>query len=547
MKLRKLFSKVPKKLLVAAAAAVVLAVPAIAIAGFGPERPTYDYNKYDPSKSCTDPSQAYGRCGSMTGPVFNSFVNTPSYGDERNFTRIAEVVPGQSPVQADFRETSTATPGKTYWVRTFVHNNANEATNGANFDGPGVARNTRVRVAIPTGSANGVDVMSYITADNAVPNRMWDTATLANGSQAFNVSYVPGSAKLYNGVFQGGTPLSDAIISDQGTLVGYNQMNGVVPGCFDYSAYVYVQVEVKAPTVQVSKVARVAGATAWEDKISAKKTDKIQWRIDLKNAGNDVARNLTVRDTLPQGVTLVPGSIKVSDAGRTNQPLPDNALNAGGVNLGNYAPAGNQLSAVVTFETTINKDFEECELKNVAFGRAENVVETKDDSTVTIENCKPVKPVYACDLLDARSLGNRNFGFDLKYTAQNAQLKTITYNFGDGSTPLVTDKTTVEHQYAQDGSYTVRASIVFTVDGKDQAPVTSDACVATVSSSTPKDNCPIPGKENLPKNSPECAVTPVTPTTLPATGPGDVAAIFAAVSVAGMVAYRVFVTRRLNG
>lgn len=262
MKLRKLFSKIPKKLLVAAttlATAVVLALPAIAIAGFGPERPTYDYNKYDQTKSCTDPSQANGRCGSMDGPVFNSFVNTPSYGDERNFTRIAEVVAGQSPVQADFRETSTATPGKTYWVRTFVHNNANEATNGANFDGTGVAKNTRVRVAIPSGTAGDVDVTSYITASNAKPDRIWDTATLANGNQAFSVNYVPGSAKLYNGVFQGGTPLSDAIISDQGTLVGYNQMNGVVPGYFDYSAYVYVQVEVKAPTSPGSTTLPVTG------------------------------------------------------------------------------------------------------------------------------------------------------------------------------------------------------------------------------------------------------------------------------------------------
>src|SRR5690349_12346600 len=120
-RIRKIFSNLSKKTslgLVVVGTVAVLAIPASVLAGFGPNRPTFDYNKFDPSKSCTDPSQANGRCGSMDGPVFNSFINTPSYGDERNFTRIAEVVPGQSPTAADFRETSTAVAGKSYWVRT---------------------------------------------------------------------------------------------------------------------------------------------------------------------------------------------------------------------------------------------------------------------------------------------------------------------------------------------------------------------------------------------------------------------------------------------
>jgi uncharacterized repeat protein (TIGR01451 family) len=41
-------------------------------------------------------------------------------------------------------------------------------------------------------------------------------------------------------------------------------------------------------------------------------------------------------------------------------------------------------------------------------------------------------------------------------------------------------------------------------------------------------------------------VTPATPTALVNTGPGDVAAIFAAATVAGAVAYRVYMTRRLS-
>ncbi|MEO5627434.1 MAG: hypothetical protein ABIQ89_00930 [Candidatus Saccharimonadales bacterium] len=542
------FKKVPKKVAVSIAVLGAVFVPAtIALAGFGPGRPTYDYNKYDASKSCTDPSQAYGRCGSLDGPVFNSFVNTPTYGDERNFTRIAEVVAGQAPTDADFRETSTAVPGKSYWVRTFVHNNANQTTNGVNMDGPGIAKNTRVRVILPTGVANGMDLESDITADNAKPGRVWDTATLANGSQAFSVNYVPGSATIYNGIHTAGMPISDAIVSADGTPLGYNAMNGSLPGCFDYSAYVYVKVEVKAPQLAVNKVARVSGTTEYQDKITAKKSDKIQWNIEFKNGGNDVAKDVTIRDTLPNGVTLVPGSIKWTDANRKDEVLPDNSLNQGGINLGNYAPAVRRNGAV-SFETTINSDFKGCELKNVAYGRASNIPETSDDSTVTIEDCNPVVPVYSCDMLDAKSLGNRNFQYTLKYTAKNATLKNVSYNFGDDTAPLLTNKTVVEHQYAKDGNYTTKAVLTFTVNGKDV--VVNDAkCATTVSSTTPPEHCPIPGKENLPKDSPECKVTPITPakTILPDTGPGDIAAIFAAVSLAGTMAYRVLMTRRLNG
>ena len=46
-------------------------------AEFYPNRVPFDYNKAcDPTDN--DP---YDRCGSLDGPVFNSFINTPSRGD----------------------------------------------------------------------------------------------------------------------------------------------------------------------------------------------------------------------------------------------------------------------------------------------------------------------------------------------------------------------------------------------------------------------------------------------------------------------------------
>jgi len=56
-----------------------------AAAEFYPDRPVFDYQKR--ARDCasvTRPDTRRSRCGAVD-PVFNSFVNTPSYGDERAF------------------------------------------------------------------------------------------------------------------------------------------------------------------------------------------------------------------------------------------------------------------------------------------------------------------------------------------------------------------------------------------------------------------------------------------------------------------------------
>jgi hypothetical protein len=240
--LKNTFNKHPKTIAASIAVGLLIAVPSMVIAGFGPNRPTFDYNKYDPSDpTCRAASNAQGRCGSMDGPVFNSFVNTPTYGDERNFARISEVTPGDTnPNDNNYSETSTATAGKEYWVRTLVHNNANAATNCTqdhlNAQGqctqidpnaPGVAKNTTVRIDFDKGTANGIDIASYVRADNVRPEyanankEVWDTATLVNDNQAFNIEYINGSARLYNLANNTtGHPLADSIATT-GAPVGY--------------------------------------------------------------------------------------------------------------------------------------------------------------------------------------------------------------------------------------------------------------------------------------------------------------------------------------
>jgi hypothetical protein len=107
-------------------------------------------------------------------------------------------------------------------------------------------------------------------------------------------------------------------------------------------------------------------------------------------------------------------------------------------------------------------------------------------------------------------------------TSDNASITGYRVDWGDGSTG---NSQTDSHTYAKDGTYTITSSVqVKFADGHSEW-LTAPACTKQVTF-----------KSGVP-------VTP--PTTLINTGPGDVAAIFAATTLAGAMAYRLYMARRL--
>lgn len=173
---------------------------------------------------------------------------------------------------------------------------------------------------------------------------------------------------------------------------------------------------------------------------------------------------------------------------------------------------------------------------------------------------KPKPPVYKCDSLTIRTISaeQRRYAFDLSYTALNgATLKSVDFTFGDGTgqeNVAPEAAKTVEHTYAKAGTYTTTATLHFSVGNE----VKSASCKVTVTTSPemcplnptlPKDDercapCPIPGKEQYPKDSPHCVTPPVTPPELPKTGPMDYAAGGLAISALLVAGYYWFLSRR---
>lgn len=416
--LSKITNTVSLKKVFAAVALTAIAVPTLALA-YGPERPTYDFNKYDASDvTCRAPSNDFGRCGSMDGPVFNSFINVPGYGDERNFALASEAVAGDTnPVDNDYSDDITTEAGKEYWVRVYVHNNANSQTNTEDLDSDGfldgVARNTRVRLSFVNGLANAHDLKATVTADNAAT--VWDEAVLRNESAQFAVQYVAGSALILNAsqpnVLRS---LSDDVAGPNGTQIGYDIADGELEGCFEFTTRVYVKVRVVAPTIRVEKVAYRSGTQEVLDGQTVSPDTPITYKVRYFNEGSEVANDLTIRDRLPAGVTFTSQTLKWYTNNQngvvqgTNEE--DVFFNQGGINFGNYAPltaedkANDLDNGLLTYRVTIGDDATVCRIDNSIFARATGVDEVSDTSTVFIDR-NGDEPGLGCEVTELPNTG----------------------------------------------------------------------------------------------------------------------------------------------
>lgn len=522
-------SKKGKLLVAALTLTAFVGLPLAVNAGFFPGRATFDYNKSDPNGDCNDPNSVGrqgGRCGSMTGPVFNSFVNTPSYGDEREFMDGRK---SEQPMPYNNTDTvSDVTEGsKKVVLRMYVHNNANETTNAS---GLGIARNAKAKMELPTEAGSALQAVGAISADNAVPAEVTDTVYLT-ANRKFKVQYEPGTAKLMRDNIA--YPLSDSIVTT-GAPIGDKVMDGNLPGCFDYAALVEITVNIIPEDdheLQVLKEVKKTGDPNWQKEVYATPGEEVQWLLSTKNIGLDAQNNVTLRDIMPPHMEMVPGSVEMINADGSTYPQQDQPLFGNGLNLGNYPSGGGRY---VKFKAKALGDFDGCyiRLQNVAKVRSDQKpTEQEDDADVVVvkEDCEPpvdVLPSYSCDLLQGVYGENKSVKFTTTASAKDgAVIKGYVYDFGDGET-LTTDKAEVEHTYKADGQYAARVKVMVEVDG-ETVFAEGAACATSVTfTSTP----PTPGTPVTPGK-------PGTPGTLPATGAGSVIAIFSAVVSVSSAAY----------
>lgn len=199
---------------------------------------------------------------------------------------------------------------------------------------------------------------------------------------------------------------------------------------------------------------------------------------------------------------------------------------------------------------------------------------------------KPQPTSLTCANLTVDKVDNSQYDYTVTAGGQNYSNVSYTVRFGDGSEYDGTSNA-VSHTYAKADNYQITAYVHGDLATGQHQIVTSANCASSVTVQPPqqeyckpgvpvgspecqptiqkeckpgvpvgspecqpiKQMCTIPGKENLPVNSPKCVA--VTTTTKPAppkqlvdTGPGSVLGIFAATGIAGTIVSRLYLRRR---
>jgi uncharacterized repeat protein (TIGR01451 family) len=454
----KLFNKLrhaPKQLMPMVVAVAAIVIPA-AVMAWGPDRPTYTMAM--PADHVT----------------FNSITDNPEVGDERNFMVIKDA---SNTSAGGWQDTATAQAGREYLVRMYVHNDASANLNLK-------ATNTRAKASVPTTTGKSVQLGGFITADNATPKEVWDSATLT-GASDFNVAYVAGSATFYNEVFTGGTKLSDGIVTSSGAQLGYDKLDGVIPGCFKYAGFVTFKVKVQGQTktdFTMSKMVSKHGENKWVESYAAQPGETVDYLIQYKNTGTTQQDNVVVKDTLPAGMTYVDGS---SVLGNSKTPagakISDN-VTKGGVNIGSYA-AGANAWVIFSAKVAANDNLPTCgpnKLINKASVETDNG--SKDDTAdvTTDKKCEePKVPKYECTATTVDQISRTQFKFTTTKVVENAEFKKFVYVVRDdkGNQIAGRDSTDGVFTYTQDkvGKYTVEATVVVTVNGQEKT-ATSNNC-----------------------------------------------------------------------
>ena len=396
-KLISLIRRAPKRfsaLALIIAAAVIIPTAALA---WGPDRPTFTIAH--PADHVT----------------FDSITDNPNYGDERNFVTIKDNI---NTGAGNWKDEITVANNGEYTVRMYVHNNA-----AANLNL--VAQNVTAKFNVPTEAAKRVQIDGYLSSTNASPTQIYDQAVF-NSDSNFSLQYKAGSAQYTNNVFTSGTSLPDTLVSS-GAQLGYDKMDGKIPGCFQYSGYVTFKVKAVTSNFDVQKTVRINGAadTTFKESVAAKAGDKVDYQIYFQNTGGTQLQNVVIQDTLPKGVTYVAGSTYLHSSDGTKQVA--DGVTAGGINIGGFAAGGD---AYIKFTATVNPSTNDLicgpnTLKNVA--KATTSVGSKEDTAdVTLNKTCAPGTINVCQLSTKTIVNIKESDFDASKYSKDLSVCTVT-------------------------------------------------------------------------------------------------------------------------
>ena len=173
--------------------------------------------------------------------VFNSMADTVNgvYRDERNFVFAAEDIGTDGESERTLYDEIEVQDGEEYIVYMYVQNN------NPNGD-MAVAENVRVAFSVPGSTSYKIPVTGEIFSSNAFPSKYWDNC-MFKSDHVFHLEYMPDSAFLKNNIWSAdaGVQLSDSIIDfPDGIFIGYDRLDGEIPGGYQYGACISIKLKV---------------------------------------------------------------------------------------------------------------------------------------------------------------------------------------------------------------------------------------------------------------------------------------------------------------
>lgn len=323
--------------------------------------------------------------------TFNSITNNVAVGDERNFVRVKE-----KGTEDKYSDEVAVEPGKEYEVYLYYHNNAGSDTNST---GVGLALQTKAAATYPAkvtkdanGTLTGEITWRYITSKNdstVHDGKIWDEATLTTDYDEVVLRYKPGSATIHNDGKINGSVLSTNLFAEGGTYIGYNSLNGVVPGCAEYSGHITYTLVADKVDSSFNKMVSLDGET-WAKEVTAKPGDYVTYKVQFQNTGNTTLTNVILKDVHDEGLTLRTGSTKVFDINNADGKVIDDIIDISGYNTGDAIPSA---LVQVIYQAQVSREQTFCNKSlNNTVTATYNTTEQKSDSASVLVACEEPEP-----------------------------------------------------------------------------------------------------------------------------------------------------------
>ena len=270
----------------------------------------------------------------------------------------------------------------TYIVRMYIHNN-----NPNGYDA--IAEDVCAHVTLPLEIGRTLGIQCSIDSSNASPTRYWDGVNFKS-NQDFYIDYVEGSARYENNGIgsNGGCHIKDSLITSSGVLLGYDKLDGKVPGGLQYDAYLSFKVRVifvddKDDTFLFEPSVRNVGEKSFNNSTEVHNDDEIQYQIYYENRGNTLRQDVRLLMLPSDSLKYIKGSVTIYNVKYPSGVQYDNDSITSYYNLGNYAPNSNAY---------IRAKFKVVNTDKINDGETINLLVKIDDGT--IEEYKSVDVIY---------------------------------------------------------------------------------------------------------------------------------------------------------